>query len=150
MTGAHIKLDYTQGDIASALGELLARQTGAAPAFKDMGEEWLGNTKQRFREEVTPDGTPWPDNAPATKARKRNPKILQDLGEQGGLLGSLAYNAKNDGLALGTPKPYGALQHFGGQAGRNRSVTVPAREYLGVSDRDERAFGEILADHLLG
>jgi phage gpG-like protein len=36
----------------------------------------------------------------------------------------------NTGVLVGTPKKYGAIHQFGGMAGRNKKVKIPARPYL--------------------
>jgi phage virion morphogenesis protein len=39
-------------------------------------------------------------------------------------------------VAVGTNRVYAAIHQLGGQAGRGRKVTIPARPYLGVSAAD--------------
>ena len=149
MAGVTVVIDGEHLVLERGLGALLRNATALTPAFKNIGEEWLASTKDRFSAEVAPDGTPWKPNAPATRARKRNPKILQEFGERGGLLGSLAYAADDGGVELGTPKVYGAIHQLGGKAGRNHAVAIPERPYLGVSEEDEEMMGEVLREHLL-
>ena len=38
---------------------------------------------------------------------------------------------------ISSSKPYAAIQQFGGQAGRNRKVTIPARPYMPITDDKE-------------
>ena len=121
----------------------------SGPAFKEIGEELLDTTKERFSDEQSPDGSRWQDNAPTTKQKKRHTKILQEMGESGGLLGSLSYKARHLGVEVGTPKKYGRIHQLGGQAGRGHSVTIPKRAYLGISDSDAQEIREIIDDHIL-
>jgi phage virion morphogenesis protein len=51
-------------------------------------------------------------------------KILQ---RSGSLAQSVTRHSDATSATVGTNKNYAAIQHFGGQAGRSRKVTIPAR-----------------------
>lgn len=62
------------------------------------------------------------------------------LRSKSGLYNSIGDEAKggilrveNNSVTIGTRIPYAAIHQFGGQAGRGRKVTIPARPYMGVS-----------------
>lgn len=42
----------------------------------------------------------------------------------------------NDSAVIGSNLEYAAIHHLGGQAGRNKKVTVPARPYLMLTEDD--------------
>lgn len=42
-----------------------------------------------------------------------------------------------DTLAPGSNKPYAAIHHLGGQAGRGKKVTIPARPYLPINGNSQ-------------
>lgn len=149
MAGATIKVNFSEGNIKDAFEQLLRNQRASGSAFKNIGELLLDSTKERFSEEKGPDGEPWVENAESTLASKNNPKILQELGEGGGLLGTIAYQATSDSVELGSPKDYAAIHQFGGETGRGGATTIPARPYLGISKQDEDDIGDVLKDHLL-
>lgn len=64
----------------------------------------------------------------------------QTLSQRGILAKSLSYRADARGVTVGTTLVYGAIHHFGGQAGRNRAVTLPARPWLVVQPEDFEEF----------
>ena len=45
----------------------------------------------------------------------------------------------NDTALVGTNIIYAAIHNFGGQAGRNRKVTIPQREFLVLTNEDEQS-----------
>ena len=47
-----------------------------------------------------------------------------------------------DSAVIGSNLEYAAIHQLGGQAGRNKSVEIPARPYLKLTDED---FEEIIA-----
>ncbi len=149
MTGVTITVDFSETDIRRAFEKLLRNQRASKSAMRNIGEILLDSTKERFTDEKGPDGKPWSKNAPATLMHKRNPKILQELGEGGGLLGTIAYQANDVRVEVGSPKDYAAIHQFGGEAGRNRAVKIPARPYLGLSTEDKEDIIDTLQDHLL-
>lgn len=51
-------------------------------------------------------------------------------------------------VSWGTNVLYGAIQHFGGRAGKGHRARIPARPYLGVSDDDRTELLTIVNDHL--
>ncbi|MDK4653337.1 phage virion morphogenesis protein, partial [Kingella kingae] len=50
----------------------------------------------------------------------------------GQLAASLTTQSGNDFARIGSNKPYAAIHHIGGQAGRGRKVHIPARPYLPI------------------
>jgi phage virion morphogenesis protein len=56
--------------------------------------------------------------------------------DTGQLATSITAEATSQGVTIGTNKAYGAIHHFGGQAGRNKKVTLPARPCLVVQEGD--------------
>lgn len=146
MVGVIVKI--TNKDVLERLKVLQKKIGDLEPFFKNAGEVLLENTKQRFTDESAPDGNKWKDLSPVYKKRKKGHKILQELGENGGLLGTLAYHAASDALLIGSVKVYAAIHQMGGKAGRNRAVKIPARPYLGLSRKDEQDLNDLIADFL--
>jgi|GEM_PF-917052 len=116
-----------------------------------------------------PDGTPWPSSA---RTRARGGPIQYARGA-GGLAGSMRHAVQPGGGAVeyGSNKPYAAQRQFGGTIKPKkpggflvfetfddatgepilifaRSVTQPARPYLGVSDDDADDIGSIALEYL--
>ena len=61
MAGATIDIDDTQ--VRVALHRLAAVGADTQPVLWDMGEQLLNNTKQRFLDQIDPDGIKWQDYA---------------------------------------------------------------------------------------
>lgn len=91
----------------------------------------------RFEAEVDPTGKRWEELSPRTKALKakrgKSPKILR---QSGYLADKTAYNYDDNGVEFGSDAKYARLHQFGGNAGRGKQVKIPARPWLGISDRD--------------
>lgn len=60
-------------------------------------------------------------------------KILQ---ESGLMLGSIITYYGKDYAGVGTNKVYAAIHQFGGKAGRNKSVDIPARSFFELNEED--------------
>lgn len=168
------KLD--EKEIIAALDRLRARGGRLAPVFKNIGEELLRSTQERFDSRVDPDGSPWAKlnekTIAAKLAKKQDPRKI--LTGRGYLADSMRYQANDAGVRVGTNRIYGAIHQFGGKTkphvitpvkgkalawpgGRHpvRSVNhpgseIPARPYLGLSRQDRDRVLEIVADHLKG
>jgi len=59
----------------------------------------------------------------SSRARRQSGQTLMDTGQ---LAISITSEATSQGVPIRTNKAYGAIHHFGGQAGRNKNVTLPA------------------------
>ncbi len=93
----------------------------------------------RFKAEQDPDGNNWKPLASSTLALKRKRgKSTKILRQDGYLADKTAYNVTSDNVEFGSQEVYARLHQFGGKAGRGKKVTVPARPWLGVGDKDEQ------------
>ena len=142
MAGAQSALDITLNDaeIQAELKQLAAKLNDLTPFFRDVGETLLNATRDRFRRQTAPDGSPWAALSPAYAARKKRnrTKILTLYGH---LRGTLVKQADQDSLRIGTPLVYGATHQFGRGA-------IPARPFLGLSTDDRQALLDALNDYL--
>lgn len=147
MAGVKSIFRWDDRDAQRMLRRVVRRMDDLTPALKAFGEHMLVETDKRFTGQHAPDGTPWKPLAPATLRVKKTSKILQEQGRRGGLRGTIAYHVSDKRkLAVGTNKVYGAIHQLGGQAGRGRKVTIPARPYLGIVDADLAEFVAICRD----
>ncbi len=55
---------------------------------------------------------------------------------QTGLASSITSKYDDESAVVGTNKPYAAIHQFGGDAGRNKKVKIPARPYLKLGDNE--------------
>tara|TARA_Y100001954_G_scaffold239591_1_gene316127 strand:- start:852 stop:1304 length:453 start_codon:yes stop_codon:yes gene_type:complete len=144
MGGTSFKLDW--GGLDRMVGTAAAKMSQSQAAMEVIGEAMVSSTVERFQTSTAPDGTPW---KPSKRAEKEGGKTLVDKGGSG-LMGSIGYEASPGNLAWGTNKVYARIHQLGGEAGRNHSVTIDQREYLGMSEEDIEEARAILADHLGG
>ena len=76
-----------------------------------------------------------------TARRKTGHYPGQILQVSGQLAMSITTYYDNESAVIGSNKVYAAIHQLGGQAGRNKSVEIPARPYLKLNDDN---FEEIL------
>ncbi len=139
------------------LNDLRRRADNMEPAFAEIGQMLLTSVERNFEEEgrySVPGAwqggsSKWEKLAAATvRARKRkgrgpNP-ILQISGQ---LAASVHSEPDAAGVTVGTNLVYAGIHQFGGEAGRGRSVHVPARPYLVAQDEDIDDACDIIAHH---
>lgn len=142
--------------VRAALQALHGRVSNMQPVMSELGEKLVERTKRRFETSTGPDGAQWKPNSPATlalvaaglgKSYRKKSGELNKKGEaridaKKPLIGAtrqlgkqIVYSATRNGLTLSTTAvtaAYAAIQQFGGQAGRGRKVTIPARPFLPV------------------
>jgi phage virion morphogenesis protein len=118
---------------------------GFGDTMKEIGEDLVYSTKQRFIQGVAPDGTQWKGLSPVTLAMriKRGRGGAKPLIDTGTLKDSVNYDPQPDGLVLFVNRQYPggratAAVHQTGtdRAGRGHKVTIPKRPFLGVSESD--------------
>lgn len=103
----------------------------------------IANTTQNIIEEsfdkqASPFGEKWKPNSPKTLQKKRGNKILI---KSGLLSQSFTSKITGNGTQIGTNKAYAAIHQFGGKAGRNKKVNIPARPFLPINKGEEIPVG---------
>jgi phage virion morphogenesis protein len=156
VTGARINANLDDKAIRDALGRLKGLPRDGL--LKNIGEALLGTTLKRFRTETDPDGQPWHPLLPAYAAIKRGPGILRESARPGSsLMGTIVYQVRGNEVIVGSNVKYAAVHQFGatitpktakalvfrlgagGGVVRVKSVTIPARPYLGFGRQDQEA-----------
>ena len=136
-----IKLDNKE--IESRLLDLAKRSENLRPLMKNIAGVFAYSTEENFKEEGRPDK--WADLAESTKKQRTKTghypgQILQVSGQ---LASSISTSYDNDSAVIGSNIDYAAIHQLGGQAGKNQSVTIPARPYLQLTEDD---FEEIIQE----
>lgn len=150
MADIDIRLD--DREVKEALYQLDRSIADMTPIFREIAAVLADDVEQAFDDESDPTtGNPWPDLADSTKNQRAKRgkwpgKKLQMTA--GGLAASIASEYGRDYAAVGTNKLYAAVHQFGGQAGRNHAVTIPARPYFGLSDEGRDEILDIIREHL--
>ena len=166
MSGAKIQVE--DEDVVGALSRLIAAAGDTKGALQNVGEALMASTKQRIRDEVSPDGAKFKALNPLyAKFEKKGPGILRGANGEVGGLSDIVYQLGGDGqsVEVGNNVVYGAIHQFGGtivpktadalifrlggETVQVASVTIPARPYLGVSDADRTEILGIFEDFLI-
>ena len=157
--GLSFSLDLQMDQISAAAAGIRELTGNLRPMLEDIGMEGETSTMERFETNLAPDGTPWTPSLRATltgtptlvdRGHFRDGIHYQVDGDDAVEWGSNAVQArihqeggtivaKGDGLAFTLASGAFALV---------KSVTIPARPYLGLSDADQVAIGEIAETHL--
>lgn len=161
MSGVSITIDDSQ--VEDVLAKLLAAAGDLSPVLKNIGEYEAQSTKNRIVKGISPDGSAFaPLNPLYAKVEKKGPGILRGAT---GRLAEIVYQVGGDTVAIGNDIVYGAIHQFGGVikaknapalifslGGRKvqvKSVSIPARPYLGLSTEDQAEILAIVADHFI-
>ncbi|MFN3595274.1 MAG: phage virion morphogenesis protein [Thiobacillaceae bacterium] len=148
-----IDITIDDREVREALERLQRRLSDLSPVMRDIGELLTERAKQRFATSTGPDGKAWAPNAPSTIAaylssyggsfKKRGGLTKQGaaraarkkplIGESRALSTTIHYQAGRESVTIGSPMVYAAIHQFGGQAGRGKRVTIPARPFLPVT-----------------
>ena len=119
-----------------------------SPLLAELGEYGLRSTRARFKTQTAPDGTAWAALQPRyQKEKRRNKNLILTL--NGYLRGQMTWQLVGDRtVEIGSNLPYAAVHQFGATIKPRaakvlmfrghvaKSVTIPARPYLGLSDED--------------
>lgn len=119
-----------------------------SPLLAELGEYGLRSTRARFKTQTAPDGTAWAALQPWYQREKRRNKN-RILTLNGYLRGQMTWQLVGDRtVEIGSNLPYAAVHQFGATIKPRaakvlmfrghvaKSVTIPARPYLGLSDED--------------
>ena len=133
-----IKIDNKK--VEEALLELAQKTSNLRPLMKNIAGIMADSTEENFKEEGRPK---WQDLSEVTKTARRKTghypgQILQVSGQ---LALSITTQYDDKSAVIGSNKVYAAIQQLGGQVGKNKKVTIPARPYLNLDSKD---YGEIL------
>jgi len=158
MSGIGIQITVNSDPIAAAFDQIADRADDKQHLMEEIGAGVLLSTQMRFEREAGPDGNPWPQSI---RARLEGGRTLRDSGR---LVQSLTYRASPDQVEVGTNVLYAAVHQLGatitaksGDGLRFRigdswitkkSVTIPARPFLGIDDEDRTEISEIVTSWL--
>lgn len=154
-----VKTEVKIDPVVSRLQKLKDAGADLSKPLSACGEILLSSIEENFQQEGRFDSAGswrggnnrWADLAERTKAARAKKgkwpgKKLQM--SQGGLAASISKSVQGNLVTVGTNKAYAAIHQFGGQAGRGRKVTIPARPFLVVQEEDADNMVEILNKHI--
>ncbi len=150
------------------LVRLKQRLKATADKLQNMRQFWSSvgmyvqrqTIRERFNKEQSPEGQKWKPLAESTKKKrlKRHKRgVMKILHDTGALRRSIAYEAGNNSVKVGSVLKYARIHQFGGTIHfkkKRGSVTIPARPFLGVTESEKKhivsMFGQYIKRHILG
>ncbi|NOR63253.1 MAG: phage virion morphogenesis protein [Rhodobacteraceae bacterium] len=158
MAGVEIRLE---GEATALAALSQAHDTLEYPLgmYEAIGASMVESTKQRFDRGESPEGNPWPVSL---RAQFEGGKTLID---KGALKQSITHIADQNGVEIGTNMHYAATHQFGATISASgadalrfsipgigfitkKSVTIPARPFIGLSGEDEAEIEAIAFDFI--
>ncbi len=131
-----IEIKIDNKEVESRLLDLAQKSENLRPLMKNIAGIFAYSTEENFKNEGRPDK--WTDLAESTKKQRTKTghypgQILQVSGQ---LASSISTYYDNDSAVIGSNLDYAAIHQLGGQAGKNQSVTIPARPYLQLNNEE--------------
>ena len=154
-----IRITTTDGRALAAMAQLMMTAENKTRLFDEIGVSLTESARLRFIDQSGPDGQPW---VPSYRATNQGGETLRDKGI---LMNSLTHVVLADGVEYGTNVPYAGPLHFGAEIRAvngpflrfkipgggwvsKKSVTLPARPFLGINADDEQTISDIINDFL--
>ena len=141
MANNPIEIKIDNQEVSKRLLELADKGENLRPLMKNIAGVFAYSTEENFANEGRPDK--WLDLSERTKKQRKKSghwpgQILQVSGQ---LASSISTYYDDESAIIGSNLDYAAIHQLGGQAGKNKSVSILARPYLKLSDDD---FKEIM------
>lgn len=109
-------------EVVALVARIRDRMGEHGPLLDGIGATLVGNIHLGFHDSKSPHGEAW------LPLKYRQGKPLLDTGR---LRNSIHHTVTGPSdVQVGTDVIYAAIHNFGGQAGRNRKVTIPARPFF--------------------
>jgi len=115
-------------EVFESLHTLKSKTENLEPLLRQVGQFIQNATEDSFEEQKSPFGHAWKPN----KKKPKNNSSKKILIDSGILRGSFTVDADDNEVSVGTNVVYAAIHHFGGKAGRNRGVKIPARPFMPI------------------
>lgn len=152
--------------VQNQLLRLAERGTNLTPLLKNMGEQVLNSTQERFHTSTDPDGNAWASNSPVSFARLLGSRHTHKSGKINArgvsavmskktlilshtLQGSIHYQVNGQSMMVGTNLVYAKMMHFGGTKSAFPHLwgDIPARPFLGISTTDKQVLERMVVDY---
>lgn len=140
MADDFIEIKIDNQEVNKRLFDLATRGENLRPLMKNIAGVFAYSTEENFKEEGRPK---WTDLAESTKKQRKKTghypgQILQVTGQ---LASSISTYYDDNSAIIGSNLDYTAIHQLGGQTGKGKKTTIPARPYLELTDED---FAEII------
>lgn len=147
MSDEPIEIKIDNKEVEKALLEIAQKTSNLRPLMKNIAGIMADSTEENFKEEGRPK---WKDLSEKTKtARKKSGhypgQILQVSGQ---LALSVTTQYDDSSAVIGSNKVYAAIHQLGGQAGKNKKTTIPARPYLSLTNVEYEEILSLVENYL--
>ncbi len=141
-----IEIKIDNKEVLTRLQELASRGENLRSLMKNIAGIMATATEDNFKDEGRPDK--WVDLSETTKKqRQKIGKYPGQILQVSGQLASSVSTAYDDNSAvIGSNLAYAAIHQLGGQAGKNKKTTIPARPYLKLTDYENIEIVEAIED----
>ena len=148
MSDEPIEIKLDNQEVQNRLLELASKCENLRPLMKNIAGIFAYSTEENFKNEGRPEK--WLDLAESTKKQREKKKKWpgQILQVEGKLAASINTFYDDDSAVIGSNLDYAAIHQLGGQAGRNKSVSIPARPYLKLTNSDYKEITQEIEKHL--
>ena len=148
MSSEPIEIKFENREVLDKILEVAKQCEDLRPLMKNIAGIFADSTEDNFAEEGRPDK--WVELSEVTKNLRKEinkypGQILQVTGQ---LASSVNTYYDNDSAIIGSNLAYAAIHQLGGQAGRNKKVTIPARPYIKLVDDDYDEIMHEIEEHL--
>ena len=136
MANNPIEIKIDNQEVSQRLLELARRGENLRPLMKNIAGIFAYSTEENFANEGRPDK--WLDLSERTKKQRKKTghwpgQILQISGQ---LASSINTYYDDESAVIGSNLDYAAIHQLDGQTGKNKSISIPARPYLLLTDEN--------------
>jgi len=145
-----VKMDTR--DFDKSMAGMLKRSKNSKIAYKNISTRMHAATDRRFKNSVDPQGKAWQGLEQITidqrrkGKRKGSPRPLLDTGA---LRNSIIDASTRTFAMVFTKKIYAQIHNSGGKAGRGRKVTIPQRQFMGISNKEHKRYNSLLNNYIV-
>jgi len=132
----NIEIKIDNKAVQDALLKVAAKAETLRPLMKNIAGIMANATEENFAQQGRPDK--WQELTESTikKRKKAGHWPGQILQVEGRLASSITTQYDDESAVIGSNLDYAAIHQLGGEAGKNKSVSIPARPYLKLTDSD--------------
>lgn len=147
MSDEPIEIKIDNKKVEKALLEIAQKTSNLRPLMKNIAGIMADSTEENFKEEGRPK---WKDLSEKTKTTRKKTghypgQILQVSGQ---LALSVTTQYDDTSAVIGSNKVYAAIHQLGGQAGKNKKTTIPARPYLSLTNVEYEEILSLVENYL--
>src|SRR5574344_722485 len=142
-----VKLDNKE--VQDALIKVAQKCENLKPLMKNIAGIMADSTEENFAQEGRPEK--WQELAESTIKKRTKTghypgKILQVAGQ---LATSIPTYYDNESAIIGSNLAYAAIHQLGGQAGKGKKTTIPARPYLNLNNHNFNQIIQVIKQEIL-